>query len=116
MRSPGGGRDGRQDLVPLGAWGEPGRRAPSEYWLSNLSWPRLGTVYRTAMLSRRVGRDQAGVSDRLGQRDFEGRSFRGRHHHMTMVSLAHAITMLSRAERRRLPASSVPRNAHVSTA
>ncbi|MEU0666359.1 transposase [Streptomyces lavendulocolor] len=116
LRSPGGGRDGRQDLVLLGAWGAPGRRAPSEYWLSNMSRPRLGTVYRTAMLSRRVERDQAEVSDRLGLRDFEGRSFRGWHHHMTMVSLAHAITVLSRADRGPVPEPSVPRSAKVSAA
>ncbi|WP_167536361.1 IS701 family transposase [Streptomyces ficellus] len=116
LRSPGGGRDGRQELVLLGAWGRPGRRGPSEYWLSNLSRPRLGTVYRTAMLSRRVERDQAEVSDRLGLRDFEGRSFRGWHHHMTMVSLAHAITVLSRADRGPAHEFSVPRSAKVSAA
>ncbi|MGQ4417894.1 hypothetical protein ACN6LA_004318, partial [Streptomyces sp. SAS_269] len=68
---------------------------PSAYWLSNLPQSQLGTVYRTAMLARRVARDLTEVSESLGIRDFEGRSYRGWHHHMTMVSLAHAATVLS---------------------
>jgi hypothetical protein len=89
------GQPERLDLVLLAAWADPGRRSPSEFWLSNLAQSQLGTVYRTAMLSRRVERDLAEVSDGLGIRDFEGRSYRGWHHHMTMVSLAHAVTLLS---------------------
>jgi hypothetical protein len=89
------GQPERLDLVLLAAWADPGRRSPSEFWLSNLAQSQLGTVYRTAMLSRRVERDLAEVSDGLGIRDFEGRSYRGWHHHMTMVSLAHAVTALS---------------------
>ncbi|MFF8592805.1 IS701 family transposase [Streptomyces sp. NPDC015220] len=89
------GRPERLDLVLLAAWTDPARRSPSEFWLSNLAQSQLGTVYRTAMLARRVERDLAEVSDGLGIRDFEGRSYRGWHHHMTMVSLAHAATVLS---------------------
>ncbi|MFI7386486.1 IS701 family transposase [Streptomyces sp. NPDC049813] len=92
---PAPGRPGRLDLVLLAAWADPGRRSPSEFWLTNLAQAQLGTVYRTAMLARRVERDLAEVSDGLGIRDFEGRSYRGWHHHMTMVSLAHAATLLS---------------------
>ncbi|GAA3794764.1 hypothetical protein GCM10023083_32610 [Streptomyces phyllanthi] len=87
----------RQELVLLGAWTHRNRRVPGEFWLSNLSRAQLGTVYRAAMLLRRVERDLAEVTDGLGVRDFEGRSFRGWHHHMTMVSVAHAITALSLA-------------------
>nr|WP_237536636.1 transposase [Streptomyces sp. SID5785] len=83
------------DLVLLAAWADSGRSSPSEFWLTNLAQSPLGGVYRTAMLSRRVERDLAEVSDGLGIRDFEGRSYRGWHHHMTMVSLAHAVTVLS---------------------
>ncbi|MFJ4688100.1 IS701 family transposase [Streptomyces sp. NPDC088789] len=85
----------RQEMVLLGAWTVRGRRTPGEYWLSNLSRPQLGTVYRTAMLARRVSDDLASVTDRLGARDFEGRSFRGWHHHMTMVTVAHAVSVLA---------------------
>ncbi|MEV1009376.1 transposase [Streptomyces sp. NPDC049881] len=85
----------RLDLVLLAAWAAPGPRTPSAYWLSNLARAPLGSVYRTAMLRRRVERDLAEVGDGLGVRDFEGRSYRGWHHHMTMVSLAHAVTALS---------------------
>ncbi|MET9823333.1 transposase [Streptomyces sp. NPDC006349] len=98
------GRPERLDLVLLAAWADPGRRSPSEFWLSNLAQSQLGTVYRTAQLSRRVERDLAEVSDGLGIRDFEGRSYRGWHHHMTMVSLAHAVTVLSPSHAHGTPA------------
>ncbi|MEV7418447.1 transposase [Streptomyces sp. NPDC089919] len=88
---------GRQELVLLGAWAPGARRGPTEFWLSSLAGEHLGTVYRTAMLSRRVDHDLDRVSDGLGVRDFEGRTFRGWHHHMTMVSLAHALTVLAAA-------------------
>ncbi|GGL60567.1 putative ISXo8 transposase [Streptomyces fumigatiscleroticus] len=97
------GQAERLDLVLLAAWTDPGRRRPSEFWLSNLVQSQPGTVYRTAMLSRRVERDSAAVSDGLGIRDFEGRSYRGWHHHMTMVSLAHAATVLSHSRAPDLP-------------
>ncbi|MEU9100382.1 transposase [Streptomyces sp. NPDC048361] len=84
-----------QELLLLGAWTTAGRPAPDEFWLTNMPQSQLGTVYRTAMLSRRVERDLATYGDPLGLRDFEGRSFRGWHHHMTMVSLAHAIRVLT---------------------
>jgi hypothetical protein len=91
-------RDARRtraaDLVLLAAWNDPGRRGPGGYWLSNLGRHPIGQLYRTAQLSRRVERDQAEVGSGLGLRDFEGRSFPGWHHHMTMVSLAHAVTLL----------------------
>ncbi|MEV5433837.1 transposase [Streptomyces sp. NPDC052701] len=100
----------RQELVLLGAWTRRDRRTPGEYWLSNLSRAQLGTVYRTAMLSRRVERDQAAVTDPLGARDFEGRSFRGWHHHMTMVSVAHTVHALTRsAAPVKAPAPRAPR-------
>ncbi len=90
-------RADRRELMLLGAWTDRGRRVPGEYWLSNLSGAQLGTVYRTAMLTRRVARDQEEVTDALGARDFEGRSFRGWHHHMTMVTVAHAAHALTRS-------------------
>ncbi|MFD4372727.1 IS701 family transposase [Streptomyces sp. NPDC058486] len=93
--APGGDGSDRADLVLLGAWTDPNRRAPGEYWLSNLTRTRVGTLYRTAALARKAERDMAEIADPLGLRDFEGRSFRGWHHHMTMVSLAQAASVLS---------------------
>ncbi|MGC0330297.1 SRSO17 transposase [Streptomyces sp. SAI-170] len=98
----------RQELVLLGAWTSRNRRAPAEYWLSNLSRTQLGTIYRTAMLARRVERDLSEVTDGLGARDFEGRSFRGWHHHMTMVSVAHAAAALASASASAAPAGVRP--------
>lgn len=86
-------------LSLLGAWTGAKERLPGEFWVTNLPPSQLGTAYRTAMLTRRVERDLAEVADPLGLRDFEGRSYRGWHHHMTMVSLAHALTVLGRTSR-----------------
>ncbi|MFG2719819.1 IS701 family transposase [Streptomyces sp. NPDC048416] len=83
------------ELLLLGAWTTAGRPEPDEFWLTRMPRSQLGAAYRTAMLSRRVGRDLAEVAEPLGLRDFEGRSFRGWHHHMTMVSLAHALRVLT---------------------
>ncbi|MET9734932.1 transposase [Streptomyces sp. NPDC006458] len=87
----------RQELVLMGAWNSRDRTTPGEFWLTNLPRAQFGTVYRTAMLAKSVERDMVEVSEPLGARDFAGRSFRGWHHHMTMVSVAHAVTALTRA-------------------
>ncbi|CAM5640480.1 hypothetical protein SAURM35S_09798 [Streptomyces aurantiogriseus] len=44
---------------------------------------------------RRVARDLATVGDRVGLRDFEGRSFRGWHRHTTLAAVAHAASLLT---------------------
>jgi SRSO17 transposase len=47
-------------------------------------------------LADRVGREAAGAGEEVGLRDFVGRSFRGWHHHVTLASVAHAVTVLNR--------------------
>ncbi|MFJ5230913.1 IS701 family transposase [Kitasatospora sp. NPDC088391] len=96
------------DLVLLASWNDRGRPGSGGHWLSNLGRHPVGQLYRTARLSLRVERDQAEVGSGLGLRDFEGRSFPGWHHHMTMVSLAHAVTLLPAADAAR-PAATAAR-------
>ncbi|MDQ0751914.1 hypothetical protein QF034_006145 [Streptomyces africanus] len=73
---------------------------PAELWLTDLTSVGVGELLRLAALARRVERDLTEVADRVGIRDFSGRSFTGWHRHATLASVAHAITMLSdRAER-----------------
>ncbi|MFC1416095.1 IS701 family transposase [Streptacidiphilus sp. N8-3] len=85
-------------LLLLGAWTDPADHGPAEFWLTNSTQQSPAAVFRTAQLTQQVQRDQEEVSAQVGISDFEGRSFRGWHHHATLVSVAHAITLLSRAE------------------
>ncbi|WP_435842890.1 IS701 family transposase [Streptomyces lavendulae] len=82
----------------VGAWTDPSNPRPTEFWLSNITHLPCSALFRIAKLTRRVARDLHETCDRVGLRDFAGRSFRGWHHHTTLVSLAHAITVLSRAD------------------
>lgn len=41
-------------------------------------------------IAARVVHDGESLGDRVGLRDFEGRSFPGWHRHMTLASVAHA--------------------------
>nr|WP_274564268.1 hypothetical protein [Streptomyces spiramyceticus] len=46
-----------------------------------------------AALTDRVDADFARVGVDVGIRDFEGRSFQGRHRHVTPASIAHALRL-----------------------
>jgi SRSO17 transposase len=74
---------------------------PVKYWLSNLPEDtELRQLVRLAKLRWRIEHDDRELKDALGLDHFEGRSFRGWHHHTTLVSIAHAFLTL---ERRRRP-------------
>ncbi len=95
---------GTPPLLLVGAWTDPANPRPTEFWLSNVGHLSSSALFRIAKLTRRVSRDLHEICDRVGVRDFAGRSFRGWHHHATLVSLAHAISVLSRADRGAGPA------------
>ncbi|MGF1425296.1 IS701 family transposase [Kitasatospora sp. LaBMicrA B282] len=94
-----GGWTGLRPYLLVGAWSDPLSARPTEFWLSNLGHLPTATVLRTAKLARRVSRDLFEVGDRVGARDFAGRTFRGWHHHATLVSIAHAVCVLARQGR-----------------
>lgn len=74
---------------------------PVKYWLSNLPENiELSELVRLAKLRWRIEHDYRELKDALGLDHFEGRSFLGWHHHVTLVSVAHAFLTL---ERRRRP-------------
>jgi SRSO17 transposase len=76
---------------------------PVKYWLSNLPPDtELRELVRLAKLRWRIEHDYRELKDALGLDHFEGRSFRGWHHHVTLVSVAHGFLTLER--RRRPPA------------
>lgn len=75
--------------------------APTKYWLSNLHADTdLVTLVRLAKLRWRIEHDYRELKDALGLDHFEGRTYRGWQHHVTLVSVAHAFLTL---ERRRRP-------------
>jgi SRSO17 transposase len=70
---------------------------PRKYWLSNLptDTPLRGLV-RLAKLRWRIEHDYRELKDALGLDHFEGRTYRGWNHHVTLVSIAHAFLTLER--------------------
>lgn len=74
---------------------------PTKYWLSNLPHDtELTDLVRLAKLRWRIEHDYRELKDALGLDHFEGRTYRGWNHHVTLVSVAHAFLTL---ERRRRP-------------
>jgi SRSO17 transposase len=71
---------------------------PTKYWLSTLpATTPLSKLVRHAKLRWRVERDYQEMKAELGLDHFEGRTWRGFHHHATLVAVAHAFLALRRA-------------------
>jgi len=71
---------------------------PSKFWLSNLSaQTSLQTLVRFAKLRWRVERDYQELKQEIGLDHFEGRTWRGFHHHATLCAVAHGFLALRRA-------------------
>lgn len=81
-------------LLLVGAWTE-AAAPPSEFWITNIGDRPLAQVFLLAKLADRVSLDFTETCESVGIRDFEGRSFRGWHHHATLASVAHAATLLA---------------------
>jgi SRSO17 transposase len=82
----------------LAEWphGEP---EPVKYWLASLPVDTpLERLVGLAKLRWRVEHDYRELKDALGLDHFEGRSWPGWHHHMTLVSVAHAFVTLERLD------------------
>jgi SRSO17 transposase len=92
----GGGQSTRhQELLLMGVR-ENGQRWPTEFWLTTMVDARLAELMRLSRLTQRVDLDFDAISDRVGIRDFTGRSFDGWHRHVTLASAAHAIALTTR--------------------
>lgn len=93
-RAAGGGELALRWLVcewPAGA------AEPVKYWLANLDEDTdLERLVHLAKLRWRIEHDYRELKDALGLDHFEGRSFRGWHHHVTLVSVAHGFLTLER--------------------
>ncbi|MEV0537040.1 transposase [Kitasatospora sp. NPDC050463] len=89
-----GAGDGDRDLLLLGEWTDPDS-SPVALWVTNLASAPAGALLRLTKLAGRACRDLTGVGEEVGLRDFEGRSFRGWHRHISLASAAHAATAMA---------------------
>ncbi|MFJ8787564.1 IS701 family transposase, partial [Streptomyces sp. NPDC102476] len=70
---------------------------PVQFWLSSLpSGLPLATLVRLVKLRWRIELDYREMKQALGLAHFEGRTWGGWHHHVTLVSAAHAFCTLQR--------------------
>jgi len=75
-----------------------GEKAPSRFWLSTLpKTASIRTLVRLAKLRWRVERDYQELKQELGLDHYEGRTWKGFHHHATLCAAAHAFLALRRA-------------------
>lgn len=71
-----------------------------QFWLANLpSGMPLATLVRLAKLRWCIEHDYREMKQALGLAHFEGRTWKGWHHHVTLVSAAHAFCTLQRLAR-----------------
>jgi SRSO17 transposase len=82
---------------------------PTKYWLADLRGEPLGLrrLVRLAKGRWRIEQDYRELKDELGLDHFEGRSWTGWHHHVTLVSMAYAFLVLERARTKKNLAADV---------
>jgi SRSO17 transposase len=71
---------------------------PTKYWLASL--PANTGIKRLVFLAKlrwRVERDYQDLKEEIGLDHYEGRTWRGFHHHATLCAVAHAFLALRRA-------------------
>ncbi|WP_231644980.1 IS701 family transposase [Sciscionella sediminilitoris] len=79
-----------EDLLLLGM-AEPGQKWPSQIWLTTMTTAQPSALVRLAQLTERVDQDFLEISERVGIRDYAGRTFDGWHRHVTLASAAHVV-------------------------
>ena len=85
-------------LTLLSQW-PTGEKTPTEYWLTSLpADTRLRHLVRLAKMRWRIEHDYREMKHGLGLDHFEGRTWRGWHHHTTLVTAAHAFLTLHRLD------------------
>jgi SRSO17 transposase len=77
-----------------------GKDEPIKYWISNLPADTpLVRLVTLAKLRWRIEHDYRELKQCLGLDHYEGRSYRGLHHHLTCVTVAHAFLTICRLHR-----------------
>lgn len=75
-----------------------GQDAPAKYWLSTLPADTSPSdLVRTAKLRWRIERDYQELKQEVGFGDYQGRGWRGFHHHLTLCVAAYAFLLAERA-------------------
>ncbi|MFB9248104.1 IS701 family transposase [Sphaerisporangium melleum] len=85
-----------QGLVLLGEWDDP-LGPPRSMWITTMDTAPLGTLLRLTRHATLTEASLRGLGEAVGLKDFEGRSFRGWHRHVTMASAAYAVAALTGA-------------------
>ena len=76
----------------------PGEATPTKFWLSTLGRNvTFAHLVRTAKLRWRIERDYLELKQEIGLGHFEGRGWRGFHHHATLCIAAYAFLVAERA-------------------
>lgn len=94
-------RDAAREAIPeewlLIEW-PPDEKAPTKFWLSTLA-PNVTFAHlvRTAKLRWRIERDYLELKQEIGLGHFEGRGWRGFHHHAPLCIAAYAFLVAERA-------------------
>ncbi|MEU6497904.1 IS701 family transposase [Streptomyces sp. NPDC046984] len=92
------------DVTLLVEWPEEAE-APTDYWLSNLpANTPLAELVHLAKIRWRIEHDYRELKHGLGLDHFEGRSWTGWHHHVTLVTAAHTFL----TEQRLAPKAGTP--------
>jgi SRSO17 transposase len=86
-----------QDLWLISEWPK-GEARPTKFYFSNLpESTSLKALVRLVKLRWRVERDYQEMKQEVGLDHFEGRTWRGFHHHAALCAIAHAFLALQRA-------------------
>ena len=90
-----------------------GDEAPTKYWLADLPGEALGLrrFVRLAKGRWRIEQDYRELKDELGLDHFEGRSWPGWHHHVTLATMAYAFLVLERLRGKKNAGPDAPRRA-----
>ncbi|MBD0420438.1 transposase [Streptomyces sp. TRM S81-3] len=78
--------------------GRPGKQTPGRIWITNLMNLRVDELLALTRLETRTAATLRTLAEDFGLLDFEGRSFPGWHHHMTLVSAAYAYRLLAETD------------------
>lgn len=71
-----------------------GRSRPKNFWITNMTEQTIPRLVELAKLRELVGPRLEDFAERFGLRDYEGRTFTGWHHHVTLASAAHTYAVL----------------------
>lgn len=86
---------------------ERGRPDSQQLWLTDIPTAHPASLLRLCTLLERVEHDYAATAQSVGIKDYAGRSFCGWHRHMTLASVAHAVSLPPAAHGETVPDSAL---------